>query len=183
MSSEAKLDNIEFNLKLMPEEAIGRISSVVDEDKLSSIFRYTGDNQLIGKVKHSGFRIRLKKDYANSWSPILYGTVEPGKVGCRIYGKFEGCWFTRLFTIVWFGMVVFFVLVGLIMLYVGLVRRTFEPIVLAAILVPLCMLGFGIALRNWGKGVGKTEEEKVRKLLLELFEDVRYEKCKKCVAK
>jgi hypothetical protein len=178
MSSEAKLDNVELNLKLMPEEAIGRISSVVDEDKPFSIFRYTGDNQLIGKVKHNGFRIRLKKDYRNSWSPIFCGTVEPGKLGCSIYGKFKESWFTMLFTMVWFGMFVFFVLIGLIILYVGLVRRTFEPTVLAIILVPLCMLGFGIALRNWGKGAGKAEEEQVRKLLLELFEDVQYEKCK-----
>ena len=71
MSSEAKLDNIELNVKLTPEEAISRISSVVDKDKLFSIFRYTGDNQLIGKVKGGSFRIREKTDYANSWSPIL----------------------------------------------------------------------------------------------------------------
>jgi len=59
--------------------------------------------------------------------------------------------------------------------YADLVRRTFDARVLAVILAPLCMLGFGIALRNWGKRIGKAEGEQVRELFLELFDDVQYE--------
>jgi len=109
MLSGRKLNSVELDVKLTAEEAIRRISSVVDKAKPFSIFRHTGDNPIIGKIKGSSFRIWLKKDYANSWSQILYGTVKPGKAGCRIHGRFGEYWFVRLFTIVLLGMIAFFV--------------------------------------------------------------------------
>ena len=155
MSSEKKPDNIELNVKLTMEDTINKICSAVDKDIPFSIFRYTGDNPLIGKIKGRSFRIRLKTTYANSWRPILYGKIEPLENGCRIQAIFGEYWFTRFFTILLFGIAVLFAFMGLIIVYADFVKRTFDISALAIIFVSLGFLAFGICLRSWGKKTGK----------------------------
>ena len=172
MSPEIEPNKIELNVKLTPEEAIHRIYSVMDKDRLFSIFRYTGDNQLIGKIEGYSFHIRKKTDSANSWRPILSGTVEATQVGCRIQAEFGTAPIIRLFTIIWLGMFVFFVAIGSMMVYTSLIAGTFEFKILLLILVPLCMLIFSVCLRYVCKKTGNSEKEYVRKVFLELFDNV-----------
>ena len=166
-STEIKLD-----VNLSPEEAISRISSVVDKDRFFSIFRYTGDNQLIGKIKGCRFNVRKKIDYRNSWNPILSGNVKATQTGCEIQAKLEMALFARLLRIIWLGMFVFFISIGLLALFNSLVANTFVPTLLMIIIVPLFLLGFGIGLECWGRKIGKPEGERVRKVFLNLFDDV-----------
>ena len=62
--------------------------------------------EMQGKVHNRGFKIWLKRDYAQNkgtFAPILYGAIAEEGKGSRIVAHFQLNPVMRLFLIVWFG--------------------------------------------------------------------------------
>jgi len=164
-----KDSDFKLDVRLTAEQVAERISSVLDKDGFLIILR--GDKPLIGEVRGSTFCVRKRKDYANSWSPILCGGIEPADSGCIIRGKFKLHSFVRIFTVVWFGMIFLFVVLGAMMACVESLKGEFDPKTLLVVSVPMMLIVGYVYLARWGKRKGDQETDSIRQIMQELFKD------------
>jgi hypothetical protein len=168
---EVKDSDFKLDVRLTAEQVAERISSVLDKDGFFLIIP-RGDKPLIGKVRGSTFCVRKRKDYANSWSPLLFGGIEPVDSGCIIKGKFRLHAFVRIFTIIWFGMIFFFVAIGIMTAFMESLKDKFDPKTLLVVFVPMMLIIGYVYLARWGKKQGEQEADGIREIMRELFKDV-----------
>ncbi len=152
----------------------------MDEPKGFSCFRDTGKKPFMGRIKGDHFFVYKKSgycansfNYTGSFNPTCSGIITNTDFGCTIHARFGIHSYMRVFAIVWFSMIVFFLLIGLLLLFSGYLTNSIGPAAFLAVLVPLGMMVFGILMMYIGNKLGKREEQRLREFFLELFNDVR----------
>ena len=158
-----------LNLTISANEALSRIASFMDEVKLFWRFRYTGEKSFLGRIEGNRFFV-FKKSDSRRGLPTLSGIVTQTDSGCAVQVRFKSNSFERVFIIVWFAMVVFFLLIGLLLFLKGHLSNSLEPEIFMAIIVPLAMLIFGIIFSYSGMKFRKREEKQLTETFLELFD-------------
>jgi len=163
---------ININLSITSQEAIDRISLFMDKSKFLWNFKRVGNKGFLGRIQGNNFFVYKRISYRNSFNPYLIGRIDQTDCGCNIQAEFKLNSFVRLFLIMWFAGIVFFFLLGFLVLLGGQLADSVDPKVFVVIAVPLVMLGGGIALVHYGRKIGKKEENVLRNAFLRLFDDV-----------
>jgi len=162
---------ITLDLAISAEEALGRISTIMDEYKPFYRFRYTGERLFLGRVEGRRFYAFKKLTGQNSFNPKLSGSVMATECGCQVKANIEMPAFVRIFGVFWFSGVVLFLLLGLLLFISHSYTNTLEPDMFMVVLVPLSMLVFGVFFAFFGIKSGKKYKEQLHDTFMELFED------------
>jgi hypothetical protein len=131
------------------------------------------DRPFVGQLQERAFRLRVHRGSSNGLTRLLYGTLIPRAEGTTVVAEFR-----TLRWVVW-------TLRGADLLIIGLaapvaleVARTTEPGaggggLFAALLAPLLVVGFMVAIECVARGMGTRDEQRLREHLTALFADVR----------
>lgn len=130
----------QINSEKSPEDIYMVLKSVTDSRK-TVLFT---NEEFIGQVYPLGFRIYPKVNGRNSFRPILTGKMTKNERGTTIDITLQMHIITRVFLLIWFGMVCFFFLCGILVVFTG----GLEGITL--ILVSLGFVIFGQILMRCG---------------------------------
>jgi len=152
-------DSFEFESSLTGAEIFALLDAAVEPPKW---FRWkaTNNEKYHGEVSLTSFKIWRIIRYRNSFLPIIEGKITPSISGSRIAVTMRLHRFVAVFMALWLGGVTVFA----VTFAIATLRGKMEPI--PALLVPLGMLLFGIALTS---GSFWLEANKTRPAIIELL--------------
>lgn len=94
-----------------PEEIARILKSITDSQK--SLLRRDTKAEFTGEVTPAGFKVVSNINYRNSFLPVIEGRVRTEEDASLIEIKMRLHPLVRVFLLFWFGMVSFFVLLGI----------------------------------------------------------------------
>ena len=151
------------------EECRARLAAGVDVERLAfSWSGHAGSKPILGKFSETGFRLQKRRYYRNEFAPFFYGRFVSAYRGTVIEGEFRMRPFVRAFIVIWFSFLVFYLAIALIQLAMG--RPGVQEDRVPLLLVPLCMMAFGVALVMFGRWLGRGEERAIVAFLKSTFE-------------
>ncbi len=82
---------LEYGLTIPPEEALSRLDSVIDEERISifSSSGFAGGEKFHGKIRGHRFHIRKRHSFGMPFGRYLHARIEPEGSGSRITGTFR----------------------------------------------------------------------------------------------
>ena len=138
------------------EECKARLAAGVDVERLAfSWSGHAGSRPILGKFSESGFRLQKRRYYRNEFAPFFYGRFVSADRGTLIEGEFRMHPFARAFMILWFSFLALFFAVVLVQLAMG--RPGVQEDRGLLLVVPLCMMAFGVALVRFGPWRGEGD--------------------------
>jgi len=134
-------DYFEINSSMSTGEILAALDAVVEPPKWFR-WRSTSGKKYHGEVSPNSFKIWKIISYRNSFLPIIEGIITPSSSGSRIAVTMRLHRFVAVFMLFWLSGVS----VGVVTFLIAAMRGKMEPT--PALLVPLGMLLFGIALTS-----------------------------------
>jgi hypothetical protein len=153
------------------EECRRRLIDSIDPEKRSifSLSGYKGSKPVIGWINGYEFRLHKRRYWHNDFAPQFYGSLLPQSRGTLIEGYFDVLRWSKIFMRIWLGGAVVLGSPIFVLSLIDLMRGTIHsegnsPL---GLLVPPCLVLFGIVLPKFGLSLGRHEE----RFILEFLEN------------
>ncbi|MGI4854309.1 MAG: hypothetical protein ACRYF4_09720 [Janthinobacterium lividum] len=128
---------------------------------------FRGDSAFLSKTLQSGFRLRKRIRYRNSFARYLVAKVSPESEKTRIDARFRMSLFSSAFMIFWFGFIALLDVFAAAN-FAQTVFTVVRPISADAymlLLIPNGMLGFGWLLVSFGLRLSRKGERQIVEFL------------------
>jgi hypothetical protein len=140
--------DVHYISRLDPDQVCSRLSEAIG-----------GEDDFIGHVRKSTFRIRMNSSVQNAFRPYLYGRIEPALEGSRIVVRLGLHRSTRYFIVVWLGIMLLIGLAVLVLFLTGNLAAT--PLAVrprTILMAPPLMFAACIAAAWIGRILGRGDE-------------------------
>jgi hypothetical protein len=140
---------------LRRDECVRRLSEGVDDR-----WNPSGMRPIIGRISETSFTLRVRQGYRNSFRTLLRGTMQEESRQTRIHCRIGIDPFVRVFILTWLAIIA--LVAGAMMasaVSLLLHGQTSAAGSLAAILAPVGMLCFGIALTRFGRYLARDQQQ------------------------
>jgi hypothetical protein len=153
-----------FTSPYSAEECIRPIEAAAEPDW--PFFSDLGfSSEVLARVSSGRFRLRYRRPFVrNSFAPILEGRIEATSTGSLVHAHFRWNRFVLGFTIVWFFGIIAIGTAIFVTSARALLRgenRVRETNVWLALLVPIGLLGFAMALVRFCEFLGQTNKREI----------------------
>jgi hypothetical protein len=157
-------ENVEYSTKLTKDEIINRINNVVEPKGVFWIFKkYSYGKPYDGEIYENGFKISRIIFYRNPFSPIIEGNIFENEERRTISIKMRCIKFVIGFMSIWFGVVLFLLLITIITAKSVI---NIMPSIIGILII--IFLGYIIMI-----GAFKFESIKSKKFFNELFCEIK----------
>ena len=164
---------ITLRTDLDADDCIRRLSDSIDPERLTifSLSGYSGSKPVIGRIMGYEFYLHKRRNWRNDFAPQFHGNLRAQDRGTLIEGYFDAPRWTRIFMRVWLGAAVLLAgpvfLLSLWDLFTG--GHYVKGDLRVGLLVPPCMILFGILLPRLGLWLGRYEEQFIVEFLERTF--------------
>ena len=145
------------------EECRRRLNESIDPERrtIFSLSGYKGSKPVMGRIDGYEFHLQKRRYWNNDFAQQFYGNLLPEERGTRIEGYFDVPRWTKMFLRFWLGGVI---LIGSPVFILSLLQRVRgggyeEGDARLGLLVPPCLLLFGVLLPKLGLWLGRHEEQ------------------------
>lgn len=154
-----------YRSKLTKEELLAHLQNEIEAEKpfRFGVYNFSYSKPYIGKIYNNRFEIKRAINYRNSFLPVIKGEIQNDVNGSKINVKMNLVEIVKVFMIIWLGGVL---IACLATSYNLIFTNSSNSEGGLFILIPFCMLAFGILMVYFGF---KTESRKSIKDLEEIL--------------
>jgi hypothetical protein len=151
------------------DECKARLATAIDVERFAfSWSGYAGSKDILGKIRDTSFRLQKRRYYRNSFAPFFFGRFVVSDGGTLIEGDFKMHPAVKVFLVIWFSFLAFFVLMTVTLTATG--RAHMDDDRGLALVIPFGMAIFAVALVKFGQRLGRSEEQAILAFLKSALE-------------